>query len=325
MSDDYLWDRSGPADPDVEKLEQLLSPLAHDRPLRRKKRWPLYAGVGALVAAAAALAIVLALPRRESEPPPRSPDTGFDFIAREGTVLVNQRALSTGTLATGDVLDTRDSHVELLIADIGRAELSPATQIRLERSDTAGRHLAIERGRMHARVSAPPRLFVVSTPAERVVDLGCEYTIEVDATGAGTVHVQSGQVELATRSGAVVVAPAGTHARIAPGDQPGLPLIDGAPSQLEDAAGRILAGHPEAAADVIALATPADAITVIGLAAVDPAHRAPALTRLAVLSPPPVGVSVDGAAADTAQLARWRDDVVSRFFTTKKEHSKKKL
>jgi len=186
MSDDYLWNRSGPADPDVEKLEKLLAPLAHDRPLRRKSRWPLYAGVGAAVAAAAVVAIVIALPSLEREAPPRTnPETGFDFIAHEGTVLVNQRALSTGTLAAGDVLDTRDSHVELLIADIGRAELSPATQIRLERSDTAGRHLAIERGRMHARVSAPPRLFVVSTPAERVVDLGCEYTIEVDATGAG--------------------------------------------------------------------------------------------------------------------------------------------
>ncbi len=31
--DDYLWDRSGPADPEVARLEQLLAPLAHDRPL----------------------------------------------------------------------------------------------------------------------------------------------------------------------------------------------------------------------------------------------------------------------------------------------------
>jgi len=314
MSDDYLWNRSGPADPDVEKLEKLLAPLAHDQPLRRKRRWPLYAGASAIVAAAAVVVIVIALPSRERETP-RSPEVGFDFIAREGTVLVNQRAVSTGTLAAGDVLDTRDSHVELLIADIGRAELSPATQIKLERSDTAGRHLAIERGRMHARVSAPPRLFVVSTPAERVVDLGCEYTIEVDASGAGSIRVQSGQVELATKSGALVVAPAGTHAKIAPGDQPGLPFVDGAPPQLEDAA----------VADVIALATPADAITIVNLAVVDPAHRAPALARLAVLSPPPAGVSVDGAAADVGQLTRWRDDVVSHFFATKNQHSKKKL
>jgi len=76
---------------------------------------------------------------------------------------------------------------------------------------------------------------------------------------------------------------------------------------------------------VIALATPADAITIVNLAVVDPAHRAPALARLAVLSPPPAGVSVDGAAADVGQLTRWRDDVVSHFFATKNQHSKKKL
>src|SRR5207302_1419022 len=129
MSDDYLWDRSGPPDPEIEKLEQLLAPLAHDKPLRRaRKRWPIYATAGGLLAAAAVV-IVVVLPDRD-QPAPRHPETGFDFIAREGTVLVNERAVSTGTLAAGDVLDTRSSNVELLIADIGRAELAPGTQIR---------------------------------------------------------------------------------------------------------------------------------------------------------------------------------------------------
>jgi ferric-dicitrate binding protein FerR (iron transport regulator) len=311
MSDDYLWDRSGPPDPEIEKLEQLLAPLAHDKPLRRaRRRWPLFAAGGAVLAAAA-VAIVLVLPKRNSE-------TGFDFIAREGTVLVNQRAVSTGTLATGDVLDTRGSHVELQIADIGRAELAPDTQIRLERSDPSGRHLAIDRGRLHARVSAPPRLFVVSTPATRVTDLGCEYTIEVDATGTGSIHVESGQVELGTKSGAVAVAPAGTHAHIAPGDQPGLPVVDGASRELDLAAERF------AATDVLALATARDAITVIDLAFIDPAHRADALARLAELAPPPAGVTPAGAAGDARQRARWRDDVLARYFASGKIPSKKK-
>ena len=29
MNDDYLWDRSGPPDPDVERLEQALAPLRY--------------------------------------------------------------------------------------------------------------------------------------------------------------------------------------------------------------------------------------------------------------------------------------------------------
>ena len=33
MSDDYLWDRSGPPDPDVERLEQMLGRLRSTPPL----------------------------------------------------------------------------------------------------------------------------------------------------------------------------------------------------------------------------------------------------------------------------------------------------
>jgi hypothetical protein len=314
MSDDYLWDRKGAPDPDVAKLEQLLAPLASRdtgapldelRPRRRRTWWI----VGGVVAAAAAVAIVLALPRRGDAP---APATGFDFVAREGTALWNSRVTAVGTLATGDVLDTGGSHVELKIADIGRAELSPATRVRLERSDATGRHLAIDRGKLHAKVSAPPRLFVVSTPSARVVDLGCEYTIEVDATGAGHIEVQRGQVELATRNGAIVVAPAGTHAQILPGSQPGLPIADGASDEVERAVAAYLAGGPIDA--LLAAATRRDAITLVDLATVDTVARRAALARLAELVPPPPGVSVEGAAADDAQLARWRDQVVAGAF-----------
>lgn len=311
MSDDYLWDRKGAPDPDVERLEQLLAPLAHDRPLahRRSRRAWWIAG-GALVAAAAAIAIVVALPRHDGPPVVVAPaETGFDFIARDGTVLVNQRAVSVGTLAAGDTLDTRSSRVELLIADIGRAELDPATRVRLERSDARTRHLAIDHGRLHARVSAPPRLFVLTTPRAQVTDLGCEYTIEVAADGNGRISVLSGKVELATKSGAIVVAPAGTHAQLVAGALPGLPIADGAPAELEDAAAHYLAGSPADA--LLAIATPRDAITIIALAAADAGARRAALARLAELSPPPAGVTIDGAASDAAQLARWRDAIIA--------------
>ena len=38
VGDDYLWDGSGPPDPEVARLEALLSPLAHDAPLRLPAR-----------------------------------------------------------------------------------------------------------------------------------------------------------------------------------------------------------------------------------------------------------------------------------------------
>ena len=56
MSDQYLWDRSGPPDPEIERLEQVLAPLRYGKPLPVRKppvlRW---AAAAAVVAAALAL------------------------------------------------------------------------------------------------------------------------------------------------------------------------------------------------------------------------------------------------------------------------------
>src|SRR3954470_10558163 len=107
--DDYLWDRSGPADPEVERLEKLLAPLAHDRPLdelriRRRSRWWIYAGV--VVAAAAVLVLVLRTRGATCD--------GFET--------------STGCVAVGESLDTGASPALVRIADIGQAVIAPNTK-----------------------------------------------------------------------------------------------------------------------------------------------------------------------------------------------------
>ncbi|MGE5186677.1 MAG: FecR domain-containing protein [Acidobacteriota bacterium] len=270
------------------------------------KPWWIAGGVA--IAAAAGTAIAVMAPRGRAGPAvERTPETGFDFIARDGAVLVDGRAMSVGTLAPGGVLDSRASRVELLIANLGRAELEPATRVRLVRSDASARQLAIERGKLYVRVSVAPHLFVVSAPAATVTGGGCAYVLEVDATGGGRVAVQSGRVELAAKSRAVLV-PAGAHAQLAAGSLPGLPIADGARSELEDAAARYAAGGP--AEPLLAAATARDAVTLAALAGVDTAARPAALARLAALAPPPDGVTVAGAMKDPAQLARWRDAVV---------------
>ena len=78
---DYLWDRSGPPDPDVARLEAALAPLRHRAPLRlpdtargadtarpRRPRRTAWIGGGAVLAAAAALALwwMLRPPARNS-------------------------------------------------------------------------------------------------------------------------------------------------------------------------------------------------------------------------------------------------------------------
>jgi hypothetical protein len=266
VSDDYLWDRSGPEDPDVARLEQLLAPLGRDAPLAKKRRrWPIV--VGAVLAAAAAIVVFVAT--RSHEPQCTSSGAGFSFHGRGGDVACGGHELASGVLPVGGTLSTGAREADLAIADIGTAELGTNTEVRLVRTDATRHQLVLDRGHLHARVNAPPRLFAVATHSATVTDLGCEYTLDADARGAGTLLVQSGKVELATPRGAIVVALAGTRTTLLSGRRPGLPVRMDAASALVAAVHAYEHGEPGAAARVRAAATADDAVTLDELAAVE--------------------------------------------------------
>jgi ferric-dicitrate binding protein FerR (iron transport regulator) len=315
MSDDYLFDRSGTPDPDVARLERLLAPLAHDASfdelrVRRKRRAPWLVLAGAL-AAAAALAIYLALPRG---PAACSGGTGFAFAGIGGEVSCGGTAVAHGVLPVGGELDTGAHEASLTIADIGTAQLGKQTRVRLERTDRERHQLSLDRGHLHAKVNAPPRLFAVTTKHTDVVDLGCEYTIDIDAAGTGSICVLTGLVELATKSGADVVAPEGSCAAILAGNRPGLPHARDTRAEFVAAVGAYDRGDPAAFDRVLALADRRDAITLVALSQIDPRRRA-VLERLTELSPPPdAEITVDSALTDAAQFALWRNDILEIFY-----------
>jgi hypothetical protein len=122
--------------------------------------------------------------------------------------------------------------------------------------------------------------------------------------------VLSGKVELGTKSGAIVLAPERTHTKILAGQTPGLPIVDGASLAIEAAVDGYLAGDPSAFDTLLAVASTADAITLVDLAIIDAAHRPAVLAKLGQLAPPPAGVTSDSAAANADHLARWREDIV---------------
>ena len=320
--DDYLWDKSGDADPDVAKLEGLLSPLAHSAPLdevrlrRKRSRMPLFI-MGAMIVAAAAMVLVIVWPRGEPAPDPKyacgAQASGFAFTARGGSVACGGSAVPAGVLPVGGTLDTGAHEAELAIADIGSAQLSPKTRVRLEATSTERHQLYLERGRMHAFVSAPPRLFAVGTPNGQVTDLGCAYTLEIDDAGAGSIEVESGMVELEVANGRVVVVPAGASARLLAGRRASLPLAKGANAQLAAAVGDFHAGVAGARDRVLATAQPSDAITIANLARItDAGERRGVLDRLAQLTKAPQGMTVD----DVEQLGlfeMWFDEIVFAY------------
>ncbi|HEY5944014.1 MAG TPA: FecR domain-containing protein [Kofleriaceae bacterium] len=317
MSDDYLFDRSGPPDPDVERLEKLLAPLAHDAPLDelriRRKRLP-WIVIGVAVAAAAAIVVFIAWPDRRHG---CRGGEGFAFAGVGGEVSCGGTALAHGVLPVGGELDTGAHEASLTIADIGIAQLGKQTRVRLERSDRERRQLALELGHLHAKVNAPPRLFAVTTKHTNVVDLGCEYTMDVDASGAGSICVASGLVELATKSGALdVIVPEGACAAILTGQRPGLPHARGVRAEFAAAVASYDRAEPAAFDQLLALAEERDAITLIALATIDTRRRA-VLERLMELSPPPdAEISVDSALADPNHFGMWRNDVLEIYYGT---------
>lgn len=289
-ADDYLWNKAGPPDPEVAHLEGLLGSLAHDpakQPLdelrlrravpSRKTAW-VVGGVVATLAVAALIALVV-LPRGG----PCAGGHGMAFEGSGGEVTCAGVRVAKGVLPEGKTLDTGAHGAALKIATIGTVDLGANTVVRLDRTSEAGHNLHLAHGTMHAWVDAPPRLFAITTPSTAVTDLGCEYEIEVDARGSGSIRVLSGKVELAAREGLIVVAPAGTHASILPGNRPGLPIATTATPELEAAVHAYERGEADGIARILAAATDSDAITLVNLAILEPTNLT-VLQRLGVTS-----------------------------------------
>jgi hypothetical protein len=243
---------------------------------------------------AAAVLAVLLLGRRALVP--RS--GAWEVAPVAGLPLLDQAPLgATGTLRVGQWVETDDSsRAVIVVGDIGHVEVKPGTRIRLVQARPTDHRLALDRGAIYAQVDAAPRLFFVETPAGVAVDLGCAYTLEVDSSGNGVIHVTRGYVEFHW-SGRRSIVPLGFVALTRPGVGPGVPHAADAPDELR----RVLEAHAFAnggAAAVrraLAAARPEDAVSVWHLLSrVDPALRGVVYDRLVALVPPPAGVSRDG-------------------------------
>jgi hypothetical protein len=277
----YLWDRTGTPDPDVRRLERLLGRYGHRRPARRRR---LLAAAAVLLAAS--VAVSFALTRT-----PGGPAAAWAVSWRQGA--------GTDRLHVGEWLETdRDSSARVEVADLGYVDVEPESRIRLLGTGPSEHRLQLERGRLHALVYAPPRLFVVDTAAATAVDLGCAYTLEVDAAGRGFLDVLSGHVRLEGRDGHDTYVPGGAMCRLSKRG-PGLPYFRDAPAALRDL-------KPEDLDAALAAARPRDTLTLWHLLArVGEEARRHVVARIGALAQPPE----DGEAVqrlDPEALLAWR-------------------
>ena len=288
MSDRYLWDRTGPPDPEVERLEKLLAPLAH-RPAAgprlalvppRPRPWRALAAAAAVVLAAASLV------RFELTP---GGLTGWQIARVDGSVRVgNVEARAEMELRAGQILRTgQNSELLLQDDDLGRVDLRANSEMR---AAGPGR-LALNRGELHAFIWARPTQFVVDTPSARAVDLGCEYTITVDRNGNGLLKVALGWVAF-QHHGRESFIPAGALCRTRPRTGPGIPYYEDAAPALVEAVASFDRGDTATLDTILASARAQDGLTLWHLLTRVPAQdRGAVFDRFAELIPLPPEVS----------------------------------
>jgi hypothetical protein len=227
-----------------------------------------------------------------------------------------------GELAAGEWLVTDSlSRARLRVGRIGTAEVGPRSRVRLERGGLMAHRLTLEHGSLQAVITAPPRLFFVSTPSALATDLGCAYLLEVDSAGASRLHVTAGWVEL-RQGDRVSLVPAGLVAQVEVGGRPGTPYPPSFAAEVQAALHRLDAGAGDGAdLDSVlgALHGPSAYITLRRESAitlwhllqrVEPGLRGRVYERLAALSPPPPPLTRQGLIAlDRRMLDRWRADL----------------
>jgi ferric-dicitrate binding protein FerR (iron transport regulator) len=321
---DYLFDKTGD-DPAVAELEGLLGVYAHRTPLRepplreppprepaRRRRWLPAAAAGGVIAAAAVLVVVW---RSGGSEECTAAGPGFAFSVEGGPARCGGGVASRGTLRVGAWLETSSSAVAgVRIADIGELTVFPDSRVRLVGTGADGHRMQLARGKLAARVVAPPRLFVVDTPVAAAVDLGCAYELTVDRDGRTLLRVTSGTVSLEGH-GLVAYAPMGTEVVASPGRGPGTPVAVGAPDSLRAAVARFDGGDPSAVRAIVDAAGLSDTITLWNLLSRTSAtERATVVARLDELAGRPDSVRADDVrAGDSDAIARWRHALEQRW------------
>jgi FecR-like protein len=314
MKDDYLWDRSGVPDPDVQYLERVLARVRSAPPAPHvdqvavlpRQRWV----PGPLLTAAAIVVIVLMVAAAWRT---MRTAASWEVTAVAGQPRVGSASLAgRGRIDVGQTLVTdRASQARMEVRSIGEVTVDPDTRVRLVATRDGHHQLALEHGTLHAVVTAPPGEFIVTTRSATATDLGCAYTLHVDEDGTGLLSVTGGWVAL-TFNGRESLVPAGASSRTHPTLGPGSPWYEDADEEFQDAVYELdfgSDGQRRAAALqlVLARAEAGHAITLWHLIKrVDAKDRAAVVDELADQVAMPSGISRQAVLAlDDAALDEW--------------------
>ena len=330
MKNDYLWDKSGAADAELEKLERALGQFRASseapafpvfdrefdavRPRGFFGAWTMPRIAAASLLAAGVAAGVAGLFLRAPSAPLLP---GWDVAQIEGAPRVGSSAVrgnnAKASLKVGQTLVTDgNSRASVQVAEIGELFVDPDSRVRLLETGSNRKRIAVEVGTIHAAIWAPPGEFVVDTPSATAVDLGCAYTLTVAEDGSGTLRTKLGWVGF-HQNGHDSFIPAGAMCLTRPKEGPGTPFFEDSTDALRNALHALdfenldTGERAKALRTVLSQARRRDAFTLWHLLArVSDAERPMVYDRLATLVHAPDGTTPEGTLQlDRAMLDRW--------------------
>jgi RNA polymerase sigma factor (sigma-70 family) len=327
---DYLWDKSGEPDPEIQRLESLLQEFQHDQPVpafpavNAERRWkwiPRGIRFAPAMAAAATIVVVAAvaiLVTRQKTVVPTSL-AGWNVSVVSGRPRVGFDSLASGSarFSVGQILETdQASRVSLQADNVGLIEVEKNTRLRLLTMAAGLKRIALDRGTIHARIWARPGEFVVDTPSALTVDLGCVYSLHVDDSGSGLVRTSMGWVGF-TLNGRESFIPAGAACATRRNVGPGTPYFEDTSEKFRTALARFDFEDQNSqtrSADLAVILNESrqrDALTLWHLLSrVGPAERPSVYDRLQKLAPRPVSVSREAVLRlDQPALDRWWNEL----------------
>jgi hypothetical protein len=328
VSDDYLWDRTGKPEPEIQRLETLLERFRHRRetvqgpafghlPGGKRTRWALW---GVVAAVGIMIIFTVVWLRHPRTVPTGISEYGWTVERIAGMPELGNKAMAknrAATLTVGQTLETDNhSRASISVSATGEIQVDPDSKVRLVASTPSRKRLALEFGTIHAMIWAPPGEFVVATPSATAVDLGCAYTLHVDGSGAGLLETAFGWVGF-TFDGRESFVPAGAVCLIRPRIGPGTPYFEDASKSFREALEKLdfVPGTAEQRraelAIVLSEARKRDALTLWHLLGrVNEAERVRVYDRLAQLLPPPPHVSRAGVLhLDGQMLDLWWNEL----------------
>ena len=256
MNDDYLWDRSEPPDPEIERLERTLAPFRYrHRASLLDDRRPAQRSWWALTAAAVVVAMAVGL--EMGTPVPAATAWQVDSVHGDATMGSRQAAVTMSLRAGQTVRTGTDTEMTLRAEEFGTMLIGPDSELRA----ATDRRVELQRGLLHAYIWAPPRQFVVDTPSARAVDLGCQYTITVDASGDGLLRVSLGWVAF-EYGGQESFIPEGADCVTRKKRGPGIPFYEDASEPFRESLAAFEQGDAAALGGILKAARPSDGITL---------------------------------------------------------------